>query len=46
MGEVLKVAQQHGIATPLLAYTYALLKGIQLQILRKAQIKPADGNKL
>ncbi|ORX35942.1 ketopantoate reductase PanE/ApbA-domain-containing protein [Kockovaella imperatae] len=34
-GSVLKLAKEYGVSTPLLAYSYALLKGSQLETLRK-----------
>lgn len=44
-GAVLKVAEEQGLSTPLLAYTYSLLKGLQNEILRVQKIKkPANGS--
>ena len=36
-GAVLRLARSHGIDTPLLAFAYSLLKGTQLETLRRLQ---------
>jgi ketopantoate reductase len=39
VGAVLKVARQSNIATPLLDFTYVLLKGVQVELLKQQKLK-------
>jgi 2-dehydropantoate 2-reductase len=42
VGAVVRVAREHGLKTPLLDYTYALLKGLQVEILQQQEAKKAQ----
>jgi 2-dehydropantoate 2-reductase len=39
VGAVVRLAKQIGVKTPLLDYTYALMKGLQVEILEQQEAK-------
>jgi 2-dehydropantoate 2-reductase len=39
VGAVVRLAKQIGVKTPLLNYTYALMKGLQVEILEQQEAK-------
>ena len=39
VGAVVRLAKQIGVKTPLLNYTYALMKGLQVEILEQQETK-------
>lgn len=39
VGAVVRIAQEHNIPTPLLSYTYALLKALQGRILHQREMQ-------
>lgn len=45
VGAVVRLAKQIGVKTPLLNYTYALMKGLQVEILEQQEAKSEAAKK-